>query len=163
MCRWFDLKSIFLGGLRPERLTSNQIARQHRRSFASRHKQPIFFFRPQWNKVEVLANANIRKLSLILYPTAYRYEALSRFRLDDWKLPVSSMGYHDTRKMVIIIVTVVMFVVMAAFNGLAASSDGAGIFFFFSRKSKKVGQHVSNPLMLDVDRQIHHHHSQLHV
>ena len=32
-------------GLRPERLTSNQIASQHRISFAWRHKQPIYLSR----------------------------------------------------------------------------------------------------------------------
>ena len=31
MCGWFDLEPLFLGRLRPERLTSNQIASQHRK------------------------------------------------------------------------------------------------------------------------------------
>ena len=48
MCEWFDLKPLFLGKLRPERLTSNQMVSQQRTSFAWRHKQPIYFFRPQW-------------------------------------------------------------------------------------------------------------------
>ena len=42
------LEPLFLGRLRPERLTSNQIVSQHRISFAWRHKQPIYFFRPKW-------------------------------------------------------------------------------------------------------------------
>ena len=40
MCRWFDLEPLFLGRLRPKRLTSNQIASQHRISFAWRHMRP---------------------------------------------------------------------------------------------------------------------------
>ena len=44
----YDLRPLFLGRLRPERLTSYQAASQLRISFAWRHKQPIYFFRPQW-------------------------------------------------------------------------------------------------------------------
>ena len=44
----FDWKPLFLGKLRPERSTSNQMVSQQRTSFAWRHKQPIYFFRPQW-------------------------------------------------------------------------------------------------------------------
>ena len=47
MCGWLDLEPLFLGRLRPERLTSNQIASQHHTSFAWRHKQPIYSFRCQ--------------------------------------------------------------------------------------------------------------------
>ena len=43
----FDLKPLLLGKLRPERIASNQMVCQWRRSFAWRHKQPIYFFRPQ--------------------------------------------------------------------------------------------------------------------
>ena len=48
MCGRLDLEPHFLGRLRHERFTSNQIASQHRTSFAGRHKQPIYFFKPQW-------------------------------------------------------------------------------------------------------------------
>ena len=48
MCGRLDLEPHFLGRLRHERFTSNQIAIQHRTSFAGRHKQPIYFFKPQW-------------------------------------------------------------------------------------------------------------------
>ena len=47
-CGRFDLKSPFLGKLRPERLTGSQMVSQQRTSFAWRHKLPIYFFRPQW-------------------------------------------------------------------------------------------------------------------
>ena len=36
-------KPLFLGRLRHERLTSNQMVGQYIRSFAWRHKQPIYF------------------------------------------------------------------------------------------------------------------------
>ena len=42
MCGGFDLKPLFLGRLRPERLTSNQIVSQQSTSFAWRQKQPIY-------------------------------------------------------------------------------------------------------------------------
>ena len=48
MCERFDMKPLFLGKLRPERSTSNQMVSQQRTSFAWRHKQPIYYFRPQW-------------------------------------------------------------------------------------------------------------------
>ena len=48
MCGQFDLKPLFLGKLRPEGLTSNQMVSQQQAGFAWRHKQPIYFFRPQW-------------------------------------------------------------------------------------------------------------------
>ena len=48
MCGRLDLEPHFLGRLRHERFTSNQIASQHRTSFAGRHKQPIYLFKPQW-------------------------------------------------------------------------------------------------------------------
>ena len=46
MCEQFDLKPLFLGKLRPEWLTSNQMVSQQRTSFACRHKQPIYFLGP---------------------------------------------------------------------------------------------------------------------
>ena len=49
MCGWLDSEPLFLGRLRPERLTSNQIASQHRTGFHWRHNQPIYFLLgPQW-------------------------------------------------------------------------------------------------------------------
>ena len=41
---WFE--PLFLGWLKPERYTSNQLVSQKRVSFAWKHKQPIYFFRP---------------------------------------------------------------------------------------------------------------------
>ena len=52
MCGWLDSEPLFLGRLRPERLTSNQIASQHRTGFHWRHNQPIYFLLgPQWVSV----------------------------------------------------------------------------------------------------------------
>ena len=49
MCGWLHSGPLFLGRLRPERLTGNQIASQHRTSFHWRHNQPIYFLLgPQW-------------------------------------------------------------------------------------------------------------------
>ena len=49
MCGWLDSEPLFLGRLRPERLTSNQIASQHRTGFHWRHNQPIYFLLgPKW-------------------------------------------------------------------------------------------------------------------
>ena len=49
MCGWLDSEPLFLGRLRPERLTCNQIASQHRTGFHWRHNQPIYFLLgPQW-------------------------------------------------------------------------------------------------------------------
>ena len=45
---WFDFLPLFLGRLISEWFTSNQMVSQYRISFAKRHKQPIYFFRPQW-------------------------------------------------------------------------------------------------------------------
>ena len=49
MCGWLDSEPLFLGRLRPERLTSNQIASQHRTGFHWGHNQPIYFLLgPKW-------------------------------------------------------------------------------------------------------------------
>ena len=61
MCGRFDLKPLFLGKFRPERLTSNQMVCQQRTSFAWSHKQSIYFFRPQWAGAQ---NKNLTQISV---------------------------------------------------------------------------------------------------
>ena len=44
--------------VRPKPLTSNQMVSPLHRSFVLRHKQPIYFFRPQWTGALVKSNLN---------------------------------------------------------------------------------------------------------
>ena len=48
MCGWFDLKPLFLGRLRPERLTSNPIASQQCKALPGGTSSPSISPGPQW-------------------------------------------------------------------------------------------------------------------
>ena len=81
----FDLKPL-------QRITSNQMVTQQRRSFAWRHKQPIYFFRPQW----VVAYIDDRPTCIMLTMICDLYAKTSFIHWTFW----SSLGSESPKILV---------------------------------------------------------------
>ena len=82
MYGWFDLKPYFLGRLRPERFIRQSVS-----SFAWGHKQPIYFFRPQW------AGAHIPNGQVPIFPMGRcPYSQWAGAHIPNGQVPIFPMG-----------------------------------------------------------------------